>query len=61
SDCFVLDLASAPGGTDFEYAKRNGFDTELALSLPGRVAPKTAGGIIKDTVLNMIEERGHQL
>ncbi len=60
-DCFVLDLASSPGGTDFEYAKQNGFETKLALSLPGKVAPKTAGGIIKETVLNMIEERGQML
>ena len=29
-----------------------------ALSLPGKVAPYTAGRIIKDTIMNIIEELG---
>lgn len=57
-DCFLLDLASAPGGVDAESAKRLGMACECALSLPGTVAPKTAGAIIKDTVLQMLSERG---
>lgn len=57
SGCYVLDIASAPGGVDVEYAAACGVETESALSLPGKVAPKTAGIIIKETVMNMIEER----
>lgn len=57
-DCFILDIASAPGGVDVGYAVASGMACETALSLPGKVAPKTSGRIIKDTVLNIIEERG---
>jgi len=41
-DCYVIDIASKPGGTDFEYAKQIGVQAELAGSLPSIVAPKTA-------------------
>lgn len=55
-DSLVIDLASAPGGVDFEAAKRLGIRAIQALSLPGKVAPKAAGEIIKTTIYNMIEE-----
>lgn len=54
--CLILDLASKPGGVDFSAAERLGLRAISALSLPGRVAPDTAGDIIKDTILNMLEE-----
>jgi dipicolinate synthase subunit A len=41
-DAFVLDLASTPGGTDFDAAEELGIDAVLAPGLGGR-APKTAG------------------
>lgn len=52
----VIDLASKPGGVDFESAGRMGILTVHALSLPGKVAPKTSGEIIKNTVFNILEE-----
>lgn len=52
----LVDLASAPGGTDFDAAAKIGIKAILAPSLPGRVAPKTAGEIIKDTVCCMMGE-----
>lgn len=52
----VIDLASKPGGVDFDYAKEAGIKVIWALSLPGRVAPVTAGIIIKDTILNILNE-----
>lgn len=52
----LIDLASRPGGVDFNAAAELQIKTIWALSLPGRVAPKTAGLIIKNTVLNMIKE-----
>ena len=55
-DCLIIDLASAPGGIDFNAAEELNLNVIWALSLPGKVAPSTAGGIIKNTVLNMIEE-----
>ncbi len=57
-DCLVIDLASKPGGVDFNMARRLGIKVVWALSLPGKVAPITAGEIIKDTVLNIADERG---
>lgn len=42
--CRIIDLASKPGGIDFECAKRYGIDAELALGLPGKMAPKSAAG-----------------
>ena len=55
-NALVIDLASKPGGVDFEVAKEFGIHVEWALSLPGRVAPVTAGIIIKDTITNMLRE-----
>lgn len=52
----LIDLASRPGGVDFNAAADLQIKTIWALSLPGRVAPKTAGAIIKNTILNMIKE-----
>ena len=53
----VIDLASAPGGTDFAAAKALGVRAVLAGGLPGRCAPATAGALIAQTVLGMLRER----
>ncbi len=55
-DVLIIDLASRPGGVDFEVAKELNRNTIQALSLPGKVAPETAGGIIKNTLVNILEE-----
>ncbi|NMA67102.1 MAG: dipicolinate synthase subunit DpsA [Clostridiaceae bacterium] len=55
-DCFLLDLASVPGGIDFDAAKALNFKYNWALGLPGKVAPLTAGDIIRKTVYNIVEE-----
>lgn len=52
----VIDLASLPGGVDFEAARALRIDAQRALSLPGKCAPKAAGEIIKTTVFRIIEE-----
>lgn len=52
----LIDLASKPGGIDFNAAAELQIKTIWALSLPGRVAPKSAGQIIKNTILNMVKE-----
>lgn len=52
----VIDLASAPGGTDFKAARRLGIEALLAPGLPGIVAPKTAGRIVAATVAAILEE-----
>lgn len=52
----VIDLASAPGGVDFKAAEMLGINAIHALSLPGKVAPVTAGEIIKNTIYNIMKE-----
>lgn len=56
--CLVIDLASKPGGVDFDTAKMLGIKTIWALSLPGKVAPYSAGEIILSTIMNILSERG---
>lgn len=50
----VIDLASSPGGVDFGAAEKAGVRCISALSLPGRVAPDTAGMIIAETIENIL-------
>ncbi len=56
SNPLIIDLTSMPGGVDFEAAVKLEIKAIHALSLPGKVAPKTAGEIIKHTIYNMMEE-----
>jgi dipicolinate synthase subunit A len=56
----VIDIASKPGGTDFRYAERRGMTAILAPSLPGLVAPKTAGRIIADSVCRVLAESSYR-
>ncbi|OZU90272.1 dipicolinic acid synthetase subunit A [Virgibacillus indicus] len=54
----IFDLASKPGGTDFEYARQRGIKAILARSLPGIVAPKTAGKILADVIKHFLQKEG---
>ncbi len=56
--CPVIDLASRPGGVDFESAKQLGVRAVWALSLPGKVAPITAGKIIYKSVSAILKAKG---
>ncbi len=53
----IVDLASRPGGTDFAAAAELGLAAEHALSLPARCAPQTAGALVAQTVLSILQER----
>lgn len=53
-----IDLASKPGGIDFEAASELGIKAIWALGLPGKTAPITSGEIIADTVSGILSERG---
>ena len=52
-DCFMLEIASAPYGIDFDAAKKYGIRAVKAPSLPGRISPKSAGEVIAQTILNI--------
>ncbi len=58
SECLFIEIASAPFGIDFQAAKEFAFDVIKANSLPGKVAPKTAGEIIGRSVLPILENKG---
>lgn len=53
-DVLIVDLAAAPGGTDFVAANRMGINAILAPGLPGIVAPKTGGKILAQVIPQLI-------
>lgn len=57
-ETLIIDLASKPGGVDFDLAEDLGIKAIHALGLPGKYAPVTAANIIKETIYNIIDERG---
>ncbi|MCD7774705.1 MAG: hypothetical protein LUH40_03880 [Clostridiales bacterium] len=53
-DCYLIEIASAPFGIDFNAASELGLTVIKASSVPGKTAPKTAGKIITESVLNYL-------
>ena len=58
-DCFVIDLASAPGGVDPTIAELLQVKTVHALGIPGKYSPESAGRIIFETVSKRLSERSY--
>ncbi len=58
-ECVLIEIASAPFGIDFQAAKEKAFTVVKASSLPGKVAPKSAGEIIGRSILPIIRARGY--
>lgn len=52
----VLDLASAPGGTDFDAARAFGIKAVTAPGLPGKYAPQTSAEAVRDAVYEILED-----
>lgn len=48
----ILDLASAPGGTDFAEAQRLGLSARLLPGLPGRYAPEASAEAIAHLIIH---------
>ena len=53
-ECTIIDLASAPGGIDFVLAKEMELNVVWTLSLPSKVAPKSAARYLKDAIDEII-------
>lgn len=53
----LIDLASSPGGCDFDAAKSLGIKAIHALALPGKHFPKTAAEITAETILDIINQQ----
>lgn len=53
-ECVIIDLASKPGGIDFDEANNLNIKNIWALALPGKVAPKTAAKYIFNTIRQLL-------
>ena len=49
-DALIVDIASRPGGTDFDAAKRHGICAKLALGLPGIYTTTSSAKLLKDAI-----------
>jgi len=52
----IFDIASAPGGCDFEYCRENNIFAILSLGIPGKEYPMEAGRIIADVILSDLNQ-----
>lgn len=53
-DCLLMELASLPGGFSQDYCRAHGVNYLFAPGLPGRCAPRSAGAIYAQNVLEDI-------
>ncbi|MBQ9806278.1 MAG: dipicolinate synthase [Clostridia bacterium] len=56
-NCVLIDLASAPGGIDIGAAHELGLRTVWGTALPGKCTPESAGVILAQTVMELLEIR----
>lgn len=56
ADATIIDIASKPGGTDFEACKDLGISAHLCLGLPGKYSPKTSAEIIYQSICSRMAE-----
>lgn len=49
----IIDIAQAPGGVDFNFARNLNLKALYCPGLPGRVAPYTAAEILKEATINI--------
>lgn len=50
----IVDIASRPGGVDFDYCRKKGINAKLCLGLPGKYAPKSSAGILMEVIRKII-------
>lgn len=58
SDTVLIELASPPGGFDAAIAEQCEIKYINGGGIPGKYAPKTAGRIVGDTILNYLKKEG---
>lgn len=46
----IIDIASKPGGVDFDFCQKEGICAKLCLGLPGKYAPKSSAGILMEVI-----------
>lgn len=52
----IIDIASAPGGVDYEAAHALGLKALLCPGLPGKYAPASSAGAIRETIKRILKE-----
>lgn len=60
STALIIDLASKPGGLDFEYAESLGIRAIHALALPGKMTAKSAAQALYNTIFHELNEEEHK-
>lgn len=55
-NCIIIDIASSPGGVDYEYARELGINAKLYPGIPGKISPKTSAKILYDYISMIIED-----
>jgi dipicolinate synthase subunit A len=53
----IIDIASYPGGVDYEAAKKLNLNAHLCLGIPGKISPKYSAEILAKTILPILKER----
>ncbi len=53
-DCIIIDLAQAPGGVDYSYARELNIKALYCPGLPGRIAPYTAAEILRSAITDIV-------
>lgn len=53
-DVTIIDIASAPGGINYDYCEQMHLNASLCLGLPGKYAPKTSAEILTNALLSDI-------
>lgn len=57
-DAYILDIASAPGGCDFDCAREYGIRADLVLGIPGKYAPKESAYILGRAIERFMHREG---
>lgn len=52
----VIDIASMPGGVDFEYCKEHEIPYRHSLGIPGKLSPKSSGIILADAAIKVVSD-----
>lgn len=56
-DVTIIDIASAPGGLDYDYINTTKINAFLYLGIPGKISPKSSGIILANAIIDYLNER----
>lgn len=57
SDVVIIDIASNPGGVDFQAADTLGLNAQLCLGIPGKYAPKASADFLIEYLLKSLGKK----